>query len=303
MFTDINFEAIVANLYEGLYVVDRQRRIRYWNKAAEELTGFTANEVMGSRCSDNILSHIDAEGNSLCQGMCPLAATMEDGQTRQAEVFLHHKSGHRIPVMVRVTPLKNDREEIIGGIEIFSDNTPWQAMQEELARLRQLSLIDPLTELPNRRYVETHIETSLSLLLRIDMPFGLLFLDIDHFKRFNDTLGHQIGDLALKTVADTFRHAIRSSDIIGRWGGEEFLGVFRNLDHQTLYDTAERLRMLVEHSHVEPENKILRVTLSAGGVIASAEDTMDSLIEKADTAMYTSKEQGRNRVTIHGYQP
>lgn len=299
MFTSINFENVVSSLYEGLYVVDRERRIRYWNKAAEKITGFTAEEVIGSSCSDNILVHIDAEGNSLCEGMCPLAATMEDGRTRQAEVFLHHKSGHRLPVLVRTTPLKNTNAEIIGSVELFSDNSAWQAMQKEVARLRQLSLIDSLTELPNRRYLESQIESALSLMSRLKRPFGILFMDIDHFKRFNDNLGHQIGDLALKTVADTFRYAVRPSDIIGRWGGEEFLGIFPDMDGKSLHHTAERLRILVEHSQVEPLNEILRVTLSVGGVIASPEDDMESLIDKADTAMYTSKEQGRNRVTIH----
>ena len=300
MFTGINFETIVANLHEGLYVVDRERRIRYWNMAAERLTGFTTDEVTGERCSDNLLIHIDADGNNLCHDNCPLFATMADGQPRQAEMFLHHKSGHRLPVLVRTIPLKNAQGDIIGGIEMFSDNSAGHALQEEVARLRKLSLIDPLTELPNRRYLETHIESSMSLLLRIHMPFGLLFLDIDHFKQFNDTHGHLAGDQALKTVAHTFRHAIRSFDIIGRWGGEEFLGVFPNITMDDLRTTAERLRLLVEHSRIDLGDKQLRITLSVGGALASAEDTVDELIHKADAAMYISKEQGRNRVTING---
>ncbi len=299
---NINFEAIVANLHEGLYVVDRERRIQYWNRAAEELSGFAAVEVVGSRCSDNILIHVDADGNNLCQSLCPLAATMEDGKTRQAEVFLHHKSGYRLPVLVRVTPLKNERGEIIGGIELFSDNSARREMQKEMDRLRELSLIDPLTELPNRRYIESHIESSLSLLLRINMPFGLLFLDIDHFKQFNDVHGHLAGDQALKTVAETFRHAIRSFDVIGRWGGEEFLGVFPNLSPADLHRTAERLRVLVKQSRVEREGNLLQLTISVGGVMASPEDTPDSLIQNADAAMYASKQKGRNRVTIHGHR-
>ncbi|MEW6076358.1 MAG: sensor domain-containing diguanylate cyclase [Thermodesulfobacteriota bacterium] len=299
MFTNINFESIVANLHEALFVVDRDRRIQYWNRAAENLTGFTAGEVIGLRCSANILIHIDADGTSLCGEGCPLDATIRDGETRQAEVFMRHKSGHRLPVLVRVTPLRNEQGEIIGGIELFSDNTARQALRVEIARLRQLALIDPLTELPNRRYIESHILSSLAMLLRIDIPFGLLFMDIDNFKAYNDTHGHLAGDRALKTVADTFRHAIRSFDIVGRWGGEEFLGVFPNITADTLRQTAERLRMLVEHSLVKTESRLLPVTISVGGVIASPEDTMELLIHKADTALYRSKQSGKNRVTIH----
>jgi len=97
------YESIIENLYEGLYFVDRNRVIKYWNKAAEQISGYTANEVVGKSCSDNILNHVDSKGNNLCTGMCPLAATITDGKPREDEVYMHHKNGHRIPFSVRVS--------------------------------------------------------------------------------------------------------------------------------------------------------------------------------------------------------
>jgi len=99
------FAKIIDNIHDGLYIVDKNRVITYWNKAAERITGFSAVEVMGHSCSENILTHIDGEGNSLCTGMCPLASTMDDGVMRETELYLHHKNGQRVPVSVRVTPL------------------------------------------------------------------------------------------------------------------------------------------------------------------------------------------------------
>lgn len=117
----ISYERIIENLHDALYFVDRDRVITYWNKAAEQISGFTANEVVGKSCSDNILTHVDSDGNNLCTGMCPLAATIADEKPREAEIYMHHKDGHRIPVSIRVSTLTDRDGNIIGGIELFTD--------------------------------------------------------------------------------------------------------------------------------------------------------------------------------------
>jgi len=112
---------ILNNLYEGVYIVDKDRRITFWNKSAEDITGFSADEMQGRSCFNNLLNHVDAEGNSLCLGGCPLHKTILDGMDREAVVYLHHKNGHRVPVVVRTVPLVIEGE-IAGAIEIFSNN-------------------------------------------------------------------------------------------------------------------------------------------------------------------------------------
>ena len=97
------YRTIVENMHDGLYFVDRERRITYWNRGAERITGYSAAEVVGTSCADNILVHVDALGRQLCQGSCPLIAAMADGAAHEAEVFLHHKQGHRLPVWVRTS--------------------------------------------------------------------------------------------------------------------------------------------------------------------------------------------------------
>ena len=98
--------AVIDHLYDGVYYVDRARRIRYWNDGAERLTGYGAATVVGQFCYHNLLNHIDAAGTQLCRTGCPLAATMEDGEPREAEVFLRHQAGHRVPVRVRTAPVR-----------------------------------------------------------------------------------------------------------------------------------------------------------------------------------------------------
>jgi PAS domain S-box-containing protein len=135
--SDEFYKQLLDNLYDGVYFVDRDRRITYWNRAAEKLTGFSADEVVGRSCFDNILNHVDACGTDLCHGRCPLSFTMEDGCSREADVFLRHKRGHRVSVSVRATPISDDQGRIVGAIEIFSDNSAKLSAQENSVRLEQ----------------------------------------------------------------------------------------------------------------------------------------------------------------------
>ena len=114
---------LLGAMTEAVYAVDRDRRITYWNAAAEQLTGYSAAEVVGRRCQDNLLNHVDEAGNQLCKDGCPLQATVEDGQTREALVFLQHRAGHRLPVAVRAAPLRSAGETIIGAVEVFHDDS------------------------------------------------------------------------------------------------------------------------------------------------------------------------------------
>jgi len=156
-----DIEAVLEHLYDGLYVTDTERNIRYWNKAAEEISGFCPAQVLGTSCADNILVHIDADGNELCENGCPLAATIRDGQPRKAEAYLHHRAGHRVPVSVRITPLRSEQGEIVGAIQLFTEMSDGESLKARIAELQQLALVDPLTQMPNRRHLESRFTRTL----------------------------------------------------------------------------------------------------------------------------------------------
>jgi diguanylate cyclase (GGDEF)-like protein/PAS domain S-box-containing protein len=293
-----SFKSVVENLHDGLYFVDLNRSITYWNKAAEQISGFSADEVVGRSCADNILTHIDGEGNNLCRKLCPLAATMADGQPREAEVYLHHKDGHRVPVSVRVTAFTDEEHRIIGGVELFSDISSQKANALRVKELERLALIDQLTQLANRVFLEKEIASCLEESRRYAIPFGILFMDIDHFKRFNDTWGHDVGDEVLKFVARTFVSNARPFDLYGRWGGEEFIAIIRNIGGSDLAALGNRLRRLIAGSYLLHGGERLRVTISMGATPVTYGDSVESLIKRADTLLYESKEGGRNRLTL-----
>lgn len=291
------YKKLLDEFYDGVYFVDRERRIIYWNRGAERITGFKAAEVMGRRCSDNILLHVDGEGRSLCNGFCPLQFTISDGMPRNAEVYLHHKSGFRVPVAVRVTPIRNPGGEVSGAVEVFTDNSPQAVLLERVSQFERLAYIDPLTEVANRRYAEIVLTARHEEMKRYGWPFGILFVDIDLFKAVNDRYGHAVGDDVLRMTAKTLVNSVRSFDVVGRWGGEEFIAIIANVGSGELRTFADRIRTLVEHSSL-PADPPVAVTVSIGATIARDGDTVDELVDRADELMYRSKLDGRNRLTL-----
>lgn len=291
------YKKMVENLFDGIYFVDKQRRITFWNKGAENITGFKEEDVIGNFCYNNILNHVNGEGCELCWNGCPLQQTNEDGITREISVFLHHKEGHRIPVSVRSVAIY-DGDEIIGSIEVFKDETENRKILENLGELKTQALDDSLTGLRNRRYLEAYIGSKINEFENLEIPFGIVFMDIDKFKDFNDVYGHDTGDEVLKMVARTFLGYIRNTDVIGRWGGEEFVAVFEGVDEESLFLMSEKLRMLIETSSVNYNGNTLRVSISIGATIFKQDDTIASVIKRADELMYQSKLGGRNKLTM-----
>lgn len=294
---DKEIRRFLDNLYEGAYITDNCRKIEYWNEAAEEITGFKASEVVGKYCFDNILTHIDSSGKNLCTD-CPLNEVLQDGEIREVEVFLHHKDGHRIPVMVKGMPLKDAEGEIIGVVEFFNEISERKSIIEKIKNLEKLAMLDELTQLPNRRYMENRMKLAMKDYLLNNGKFGLVFMDVDNFKIFNDNYGHNIGDKVLKAIATTFASNLRKDDIIGRWGGEEFVGIFSNVDEKQLGKISEKLRLLVEKTNTEFENKNLNVTISLGASLVKDNDSIEELIKRADDLMYVSKKNGKNCITL-----
>lgn len=293
------YKDIIDNLYDGIYFVDRDRTITYWNKGAERITGYSAAKAIGRGCRDNLLNHVTANGVELCTQNCPLAAVMEDGTEREAEVFLHHADGHRVPVLVRASALRDENGQIIGAIETFSKNALVTDTRRRLREMRRVAMTDPLTGIGNRRHLEGRLKAAIAVVQNSSSVAGLLFMDVDHFKQVNDTYGHNTGDDVLRMIANTLQYALRATDTLGRWGGEEFVAILYEVQNrENLQAIAEKVRALVEFSRLDTNGQGLSVTISIGGTLLVPTDNPDLLIQRADQLMYRSKQSGRNRVTI-----
>ncbi|MHB8085224.1 MAG: sensor domain-containing diguanylate cyclase [Dehalococcoidia bacterium] len=295
------YRELLDNLYDGVYFVDLNRIITFWNKSAERITGYSEDEVLGKGCCDNLLAHVDERGRCLCKSACPLLATMKDGRRREINTYFRHKDGHMLPALVKVSSIRNSRGAIIGGIQSFADNSAIIAIRERAADLEKMTLIDPLTGVGNRRYADMSLQNKLSELKRYGWPFGVLFADLDDFKSVNDTFGHDAGDEVLKIVSRTMLNNLRSFDFIFRWGGEEFLIIVANVDELQLRTSAERLRIMVQNAGLRLGSKTITITVSIGGTLVKSDDSEKRILTRIDDYMYQCKKAGRNRCLIDNF--
>ena len=286
---------LADHIPNGMYLVDKDRRIVDWNAAAGRLSGYAKEEVIGKCCGDGILEHVDELGNSLCGDRCPLLMAARLGTDCSSDVLMHHKQGHRVPVHVLASPITAGSGEVTGMVETLTDNTAKLNLLERVRELERVALIDALTGIGNRRYCEQQIRCGIDGLCRNLTPFGIVLWDIDNFKSVNDRYGHACGDAVLRMAGQSLASNLRSSDFAGRWGGEEFIVLFHNSTAAGGERIARRLSVLVQRSFVMWDGHRVAVTVSGGVAQARPHETVDSLLDRADRLLYQAKAAGKNR--------
>lgn len=290
---------IINNIEEGVYIVDRTRTITFWNKAAEEITGYTPEEIVGRHCPETPLDHVDINGYPLCSLNCPLVKTMLDNKACEDLVYVKTKSGDRVPIKAKFIPIEEDGN-VVGAIEIFSRNSQRIFDDNIVVSLRDIALHDRLTKLPNRNYLHKVLEHRLTEFKVNDKMFVMLFGDIDNFRYVNNTYGHDAGDIVLQSIANLFLNNSRSDDLICRWGGEEFIGIYPINAINEALNIAEKIRRTVEETPIKVTDKdTINLTISLGATTPNKDDTLKTLIERADLLMYQAKDSGKNKV-IYG---
>ena len=176
---------------------------------------------------------------------------------------------------------------------------------KDLAILQQESITDALTGLKNRRYFNQRVIEEVALSNRYKLPLSLILIDVDHFKKINDTFGHQIGDIVLTNLSKLILETVRDSDIVARYGGEEIAIITPNTAKAEAEQLAERLRAKIETTTVaivETTQEIVQVTISAGICSLSPVITdQNALLEESDQALYLAKKYGRNRVVVSNW--
>lgn len=294
-----SLRGILDAVSDGVYVTTADREIVFWNKGAERITGYSSDEVLNRHCYDNILVHMDVLGKNLCFDGCPLQKCVETGEHQEAkELFLKKKDGQRLAVYVKASVL------VVGdkryGVEIFGElqSVAGSALAEQLKELSDASIVDRLTGLYNRGYIDTILEQQYGLFKRHFQRFGLVMIDVDKFKSINDTFGHLAGDEALKLVASVLQRSVRSMDFLARFGGDEFIIVCPLVELEGIEKLSERVVEMIHHSVLSsPDNpkEVIQVSISVGGSMVDYKDkSATDVIARADEALYRVKRDGGN---------
>lgn len=285
---EVFYRDILDRITSGVYFVNQERVITYWNKGAERLSGYAAQEVVGFRCAE-VLSHIDEFGRSLCGELCPLLDAMKDGAPRQAELFMLHKTGQRVPVLVQAMHMNGSGGTITGAVEIFNDISPLKLAQARIRELNDAANKDALTGVYNRRGLEILLREWFNDFQQYQVLFGVVFIDLDEFKQVNDKYGHAAGDQVLIGIGSALKKNLREADIVGRWGGDEFLLLLRDVTEKTIDRVIKKISKLTNSQTYELDGRRFSVKCSLGGVIPSHSEDLISLIKRADEAMYQHK--------------
>jgi len=284
------YKNLLESLHDGVCFRDMENRITFWNKGAEELTGYKRVEIVGKSCSDGFLAHMGEDGEGLCHGKhCPAARTALQEKEIAEPAYIRHKEGHRIPVFLRARPIRDAAGKVIGSVEVISDNTAFLRARRRAEDYARMALTDTLTEVHNRRHIESVLKVRLDEFHNYGLGFGILFMDANGFKKINDRFGHGAGDQVLRIIGRTLAANIRPFDTVGRWGGDEFVAIINGVDERQLKQTAERFQALVGGTHWEERGETVKISLSTGATLARHDDTAETLIRRADELMYKSK--------------
>jgi diguanylate cyclase (GGDEF)-like protein/PAS domain S-box-containing protein len=295
------FKTILDHTFDGVNYVDDQRRILYWNKGAERITGYSADEVIGRQCQrDGGLCHIDDQGVRLCDHLCPLLTAIGSGREIQKRVYLLSKSGKRVPVDAATSPVFDAEGNTIGAVQVFRDATAYEDAEREAQVIAKLAATDPLTGLLNRRAIEIELEIEANRAHRLKLPMSVIFGDLDYFKMVNDQHGHPVGDEVLKGVAKLLQAGVREYDRASRYGGEEFLIMLPETKAEIAQEIAERLRKSISVWKLIHQEKLwpFAMTISFGVAELQPGESWEHLVERADRALYRAKKAGRNQVFV-----
>jgi len=317
--SEARYRLLAENISDVIWVLDlRTRRFTYVSPSVRALRGYSPEEVMAQSMDQTMTPESLALVRSKIQALqTTLAAGERRSGTELTEVEQPHRDGHIVHTEVVTSYLLDEQgqaSEILGVSRDIGERKRLQAEQQQAhqkleAQFKEISelqerllmqvLRDPLTGLHNRRYMDETLPRELARAKREGYALSLIMLDLDYFKRVNDTYGHAVGDVVLISLAQLLKANAREGDIICRYGGEEFLVAMSHMTPEQARVRLNAWRQDIADTVVQHGDLQIRVTLSAG--VAGFPDhgaDMDVLLNRADAALYQAKDEGRNRVVV-----
>lgn len=276
---------------DGMIMIDDEGRVVFWNRSAETIFGYSREEMQGK-----LLHTVVAIGEDSDKAAKAFPGFAQSGEGAAVgvvtELVTRRKDGTTFPVELSLGSFRHQgRWWAVGTVRDVTERKRAEAL------LLELATTDGLTGLNNRRHFLERGQAELGRSRRTGAPVGCLMFDVDHFKKVNDTHGHDVGDAVLRALALAARESLRDIDLLGRLGGEEFGALLPETGHTDALLVAERLRAAVAAMGLTHQGAPLVVTISLGVACALGEgETLESLLKRADGALYEAKQAGRNRV-------
>ena len=287
---------LLDGLTEGVCMVDRDHRILYWNRAAERVSGYLAQEVAGQFSHGDLLMHCADDGSLLPGTISAAAAVLVDGEHRQSTVFLKHRDGYRLLVELESRPIRDRDGAVVGALEVFEE-----AAVPPIHRrppMESFGCSDSGTRAGTREYGEMRARHSLEAFDQFGIPFGWLRVGLDGAAELDRGYGHAMVTAAVKMIAATLDRNLAPRDVLSRWAADEFRVIVHGCSRSELAAAAERLRLLVSTSTLEWWGDPLRITVSLGGAAVESGDTVESLEKRVGEVFEGCQAGGGDRSAV-----
>jgi len=293
------YQKLLESMHDAVIFVDSTLKITRWNTAAERLTGITAASIEHKQWSPTLINLRDEKGRLMADGDCPVAGSIRSGAQTLRRLSITGRGGERIDVDVHVAPVHGKGGVIHGAAVLLHDASNQITLEQRIQLLHEKATRDPLTQVANRAELDRILASSLESHRERRLPCSLILCDIDHFKKINDTFGHQAGDDVLIVFAAMLRRHCRAGDLVARYGGEEFALLCTDCDAMAATRRAEQIRQeLAEFPLTALGGR--HISASFGVTQLQAGDTAETLLRRADRALYQAKANGRNTVVQLG---
>lgn len=299
--SDLFSSRLIDNMHDAVVFLDRRRIVSHWNTGAERLTGVGGSAAIGKEMTPSLLDMAAATGELIQDDESPIAIAIEDNLQALERVSVMGRNGQSVNVDMHIIPVSpSDRPgHVIGAAVLMRDVSSESTLEERCQALHAEMTKDPMTQVANRGEFDRMLEAFVEAHLETDLRCSLIMADIDHFKRINDTFGHQAGDEAIMAFANLMKSLCRSGDLVARYGGEEFAILCADCNNATAAKRADIIRKQLSetnHSYLGGKN----ITASFGVTELQPGDTPETLLRRSDRALLQAKDQGRNQVVQLG---
>jgi diguanylate cyclase (GGDEF)-like protein/PAS domain S-box-containing protein len=287
------YRSILEALKTGVCVVDRQKKIVFWNDGAERITGYLRHEVMGHSCDQNFLKHCNSESGELCSDECPLSSALRDAKCVEGSGWLHHRDGHRTLVQMWSIPVRDGNGLVIGAVQSFEARHIVPVPDRRDNDLSIYGVVDTVTGVANYAMLHAHLRESLATFLELSVPFGVLCIQLKELDHFRCSYGTEAGNTMLRTLAEILELSVRPTDFVGRWADEKFLVILPNCPAAALDKVRERVRKMVAGCEIDWWGEELHIMAAVKAMRPEAGDTIDLLTARVQQAFEEINAPGR----------
>jgi diguanylate cyclase (GGDEF)-like protein/PAS domain S-box-containing protein len=279
------FRLVLEELLTGVYLVDCEQKVHFWNSGAERITGYLCQEMIGRPMPENTFSGKANKETDAGSENSPLIEAIREGKPIQADAYLRHKQGHRVPVRLRAIPIRNGQNRLIGAAACFDENTSVSEWNRRRIKLAEFGCIDDDTGVPNIEFILTQLRECLDSYDKHHIPFGVLCIEVDRMDDLHASYGQIAVESIMRVVAQTLENSLRPADWLGRWTDKRFLAILTECRAVEFGEIGKRLQDMVSCSETDWWGDKLSVTVSFNGTAARQGDTIESLLERVQETL------------------